>query len=141
MFGGLFRPPPTALVVSPPGSDAREVCEALAEDGWAVATCAGPGAVNCPLLRGGRCDLRRRSDVAVIYVDPNSPGIAGGPVVRLRCAAEGDSPAVLAVENRFTPPDVEPSTGRAIVGALRPPETIVTAVSDLATRCNPDPGF
>lgn len=119
----------TAVVVAS-STPSAALTAALGEDGWSVSTCAGPGRVRCPLLEGsGVCDARRSADVAVVFVDPRALWPRGSLLPRLRCAADPASPAVVALEGRLDP--ITPGPGRAIVGAVRGPSTIVRAARAL----------
>lgn len=121
---------PRSAVVVTLSSRPAALIAALGEDGWSVSTCAGPGRVRCPLLESsGVCAARRCADVAVVFADPRALWPRGSLLPRLRCAADPASPAVVALEGRLDP--VTPGRGRAIVGALRGPSTIVRAARAL----------
>lgn len=114
---------PSALIVDGGDHDSR-LERALVEDGWSVQTCGGPAHSRCPLLQGKTCELRSSADAAIVNVDADAT--TPSSLLRLRCAVEGGSPAVLVLEGKLDPPRIE---GRhAVVGQLRSPKTIVETV-------------
>lgn len=124
--------PHVALVVTGRSGADRKLRAALAEDGWRVEVCSGPGRTNCPIMHGnGSCHLRREADVAVIYVDGRTTGSGSGLLPRLLCAADRSSPAVVALEGRADP--ISSTTGHAVVGALRDPVELVTEIRHLVS--------
>lgn len=108
-----------------------EQCEplsrALANHGWTVLTCAGPATSGCPLLSGDDCTLRDAAAAAVTYMDARKAPTANIPLVR--CAAASSAPSVVVLEGQVDPPRLDGSF--AIVGALRGPEAISSALHDL----------
>jgi hypothetical protein len=127
----LFAPPAALIVTRKEGEEAV-LREAIEAQGWFVKTCAGPGATNCPVMRGEPCALRQSVDAAVVYVDAD--GLCGGTgnIPRLRCAADSASPGVVAFERRFDPPQFTSTT--ATIGALRGPGAILAALRRLLQR-------
>ena len=119
----------TALIVSPYPSEDMPLREEFEKDGWLVRTCAGPGMCDCPVMRGKPCPLRESVDAAVVYVDPKELKGGSRMIPRLRCAADSASPGVIALEGRFDSPKY--GRGTAIVGALRSPKMVLTAISAL----------
>ena len=122
--------PHVALVVSGQSAGDRELRAALAQDGWRVEVCSGPGRTRCPIMHGkGSCHLRRQADIAVVYVDGRATWPGSGLLPRLLCVAGGLSPAVVALEGQVD--SVSCGRGRAVVGALRDPAELVTTVRHL----------
>jgi hypothetical protein len=122
--------PPTALIVTRRAGQDAPLREAMENDGWFIKTCGGPVERDCPVMRAERCPLRESVDAAVVYVDPN--GLCGGTgmIPRLRCASDSASPGVVAMEGRLDPPRY--GRGIASVGALRNPDSVLTAISALS---------
>lgn len=119
--------PPQILIVGPDRGVPVE--DGLRERGWEVTTCAGPGKTDCPLLRGSECDLRKDADVALVHVDPSRGSSDGRTLARVRCAVEGGSPALLALDGRLDKARVDASA--TTIGAARSVEEIVAAVEQL----------
>lgn len=121
--------PPTALIVTRHPGEEAALQETLADEGWAVKTCAGPGTGDCPLMHGHRCGLRNSVDAAVVHVDPNGFSGSLGTIPRLRCAADSSSPGVVVLEGSREPARL---LGRsATVGALRGAAEVVDTVTTL----------
>jgi len=118
---------PEVLVVGP--NRGVPIEDGLMERGWQVTTCEGPGKKDCPLLRGRSCDLRTHADVAVVHIDPSKGRSDGGLLGRVRCAAEGSSPALIALDGRLDPGNVEGAA--ATIGAARSVREIVELVDRL----------
>lgn len=118
--------PPTAVIVTRWPGQEGPVKEELESDGWSVEVCDGPGRRVCPLMRGEACSLRESVDAAVVFMSP-AEGTASTP--RLRCAADPASPGVVAMERGIDPPRF--SGKSAVVGALRGPGAVVSAVTEL----------
>jgi hypothetical protein len=110
-------------------SDSTLFRDAFLAAGWRVHTCAGPGRTKCPVLSGKDCAIRESADVAVVYVDVARMAAAGATIPRVRCAADGASPGIVALEGRTSAPQ---SIGRqAVVGALAEPQRIVELAESL----------
>jgi hypothetical protein len=118
--------PPEVLIVGP--NRGVPVEDGLIERGWHVTICEGPGKATCPLMRGEECYLRTEADVALVHVDPSRGTLDGGLLARVRCAVEGGSPALIALDGRFDPARVE--SAAATIGAARSVEEIVAAVEE-----------
>lgn len=127
---GSLLSPPAALVVG--DSEPSPVKAALEEEGWTVSTCGGPSAVgSCPVMRGQPCALRQSVDVAVVYVGRGTTGPSSS-LPLLRCAADGETPAVVALEGKLDAPRYDGK--RAAVGTLRGPVAIVGAIHEVLER-------
>jgi hypothetical protein len=118
--------PPTAMIVTRWPGQEDPVKTELEGDGWSVEVCDGPGRQVCPILHGESCAKRKRVDAAVVFMAPLE-GTASTP--RLRCAADPASPGVVAMEGRIDAPRFSGTT--AVVGALRGPRAVLSAVSAL----------
>lgn len=126
---------PAVLVMGRSDEDAEPVSCVLRSAGYDVLTCGGPGRGGaCPLMMGERCPLRELVDAAVVFVEGREPA---GALPRLTCAAQGPSPAVVALEGKATPLTIR---GRqALIGAKNPADALVRAVDRVRWGDHPDP--
>ncbi|MFP5298356.1 MAG: hypothetical protein ACLGHL_05165 [Actinomycetota bacterium] len=114
---------PAVLVMGRGSEGAEPVSGALRSAGYDVLTCGGPGRGICPLMLGERCPLRELVDAALVFVDGRVPQ---GALPKLTCAAQGPSPAVVALEGKFTSLRIQ---GRqAVIGAKVSVEALAGAV-------------
>ena len=113
-----------ALLVGAGDQTEKRIEQVLEDWGWETVTCAGPSASRCPLMVGGRCELRESADSAVVFVDP-SHSSPSGILPKLRCAADHSSPYVLVLEGRLTQTEVR--TGGKVIGSRRGEEAIAYA--------------
>ena len=98
-----FDTDPSSLVALVVGrTSADPLTEELHARGWDVRHCPGPGERRCPLLDTDRCELRERSDAAVIYVDGRGEFVGNEAKAFVRCGAHDASPVVAVIAGDYT---------------------------------------
>lgn len=129
MRGVLRRYAPLQVLIVGPDRGVALDTE-LAERGFRVETCRGPGRNDCPLLRGQDCTLRSDADVAVVHLDPSRGPSDGATLARVRCAVETSTPALIALDGRF---DRRADRGGiTTMGAARSAAEIADVVEELS---------
>lgn len=136
-IGGRFLPEedyetdPASVVALVVGRSDGDISELLHHHGWDVRHCPGPDEVACPLVEGGSCAIRERSDAAIVYADGTRPPDLGAMGALVMCAAHGSSPAVAVVSGDVT--IMDPLEKVPVFAADADPEAIVDAMENASS--------
>lgn len=128
-----FETDPASLVALIVGEAAPEdLTRVLHQNGWDVRHCPGPRVHRCPLVDGGDCPLRERSDAAVIHAETELWADPVSAATILRCAAHPAAPAVLLNESVAVVTD-PPNPAKVITGAIST-EELAERIEELHRR-------
>lgn len=123
-----------ALIVGPTAAD--ELTSVLHERAWDVRHCPGPRQRLCPLLNDGRCALRERSDVAVIYMEAGH-WVDPAPAIELiLCGAHSSSPVAALIAGDVAV--LEPLGPTPVVTEVAGPEDVANTIEQQHRRAIDD---